>query len=121
MAAHAEGHPEGLTRPVTPAWRSEGILLHWLTTVDHKEIGILYLVTTAVFFAVGGIEALLMRAQLTLPRATLVDPAAYNTLFTMHGTTMIFLVVMPMLLGFVNYLVPLMIASRTMPFPPLNT
>src|SRR5438034_7791321 len=95
-------------------------LLHWVTTVDHKEIGLLYLVTTLVFFGVGGVEALLIRLQLATPRAELIGPSVYNALFTMHGTTMIFLVVMPMLLGFANYLVPLQIGARDMAFPKLN-
>ncbi len=95
-------------------------LWHWLTTVDHKEIGILYLATTAGFFVLGGVESLIMRVQLAVPRASLLEPGQYNALFTMHGTTMIFLVVMPMLLGFVNYLVPLMIGARDMAFPRLN-
>ena len=95
-------------------------LYGWITTLDHKRIGILYLVTTAVFFLVGGLEALLMRIQLAVPWATVLSPSAYNALFTMHGVTMIFLVVMPMLLGFANYFVPLMIGARDMAFPRLN-
>ena len=95
-------------------------LLRWITTVDHKDIGILYLLTTGVFFLLGGLEALLMRVQLALPRNTFLDPGAYNAVFTMHGTTMIFLVVMPMLLGFSNYIVPLQIGARDMAFPKLN-
>ena len=92
----------------------------WLLTTDHKRIGILYMVTTAVFFVLGGLEALLMRIQLAQPRAEVLSPETYNELFTMHGTTMIFLVVMPLLLGFANYLVPLMIGARDMAFPRLN-
>src|SRR5271170_4256742 len=82
-------------------------LLSWVATVDHKRIGILYLVTAFAFFMVGGVEALLMRLQLAVPRNSFLSPAAYNQLFTMHGTTMIFLVVMPGLIGFANYFVPL--------------
>ncbi len=113
MAATAVGRARdgGTTR--SRAWE-------WMTTVDHKRIGVLYLVTTLVFFALGGIEALVMRIQLALPNARVLSPAAYNALFTMHGTTMIFLVVMPMLLGFANYFVPLMIGARDMAFPRLN-
>jgi cytochrome c oxidase subunit I len=95
-------------------------LLSWVSTTDHKRIGLLYLVTTAAFFLIGGVEALVMRLQLSLPRATVVGPETYNWLFTMHGTTMIFLVVMPLLLGFANYFVPLMIGARDMAFPRLN-
>src|SRR5690349_10543085 len=95
-------------------------LLRWVTTVDHKDIGVLYLLTTLVFFVLGGIEALLIRIQLAVPRNTFLEADAYNAVFTMHGTTMIFLVVMPMLLGFANYIVPLQIGARDMAFPRLN-
>src|SRR5919199_1873203 len=95
-------------------------LLRWATTVDHKDIGILYLVTTLVFFGVGGIEALLIRVQLAVPGNTFLEADAYNAVFTMHGVTMIFLVVMPMLLGFANYIVPLQIGALDMAFPKLN-
>jgi cytochrome c oxidase subunit I len=95
-------------------------LLAWMATVDHKRIGILYVLTTLVFFLVGGAEALLMRLQLAWPQNHLLSPEAYNQLFTMHGTTMIFLVVMPALIGFANYFVPLMIGARDMAFPRLN-
>ncbi|HEY3860452.1 MAG TPA: cytochrome c oxidase subunit I [Verrucomicrobiae bacterium] len=95
-------------------------LLSWVATVDHKRIGILYLVTTFGFFLVGGVEALLIRLQLAVPNNHLIKPETYNQLFTMHGTTMVFLVVMPALIGFANYLVPLMIGARDMAFPRLN-
>src|SRR4051794_13095881 len=95
-------------------------LLRWVTTVDHKDIGILYLLTTLVFLLIGGLEAVLIRVQLAVPRNTFLEPQAYNAMFTMHGTTMIFLVVMPMLLGFANYVVPLQIGARDMAFPKLN-
>ena len=94
--------------------------LDWVTTVDHKKIGILYMVTAFVFFLVGGIEALLIRIQLGAPDNTFVTPETYNQLFTMHGTTMIFLFVVPMMAGFGNYFVPLMIGARDMAFPRLN-
>jgi cytochrome c oxidase subunit I len=94
--------------------------LDWVTTVDHKKIGILYLVTAFVFFLVGGIEALLIRIQLGAPDNTFLTPEKYNQLFTMHGTTMIFLFVVPMMAGFGNYFVPLMIGARDMAFPRLN-
>jgi heme/copper-type cytochrome/quinol oxidase subunit 1 len=96
-------------------------LLSWVATVDHKRIGILYLVTTFGFFLVGGVEALLIRLQLAVPNNTFLKPETFNQLFTMHGTTMIFLVVMPALIGFANYFVPLMIGARDMAFPRLNT
>jgi cytochrome c oxidase subunit 1/cytochrome c oxidase subunit I+III len=92
----------------------------WLSTVDHKRIGILYLITGLVFFIVGGIEALLIRLQLAGPNSTLISPDTYNMLFTMHGTTMIFLVAMPVLFGLANYVVPLQIGARDMAFPRLN-
>ncbi len=92
----------------------------WLTTTDHKRIGILYLVTTFVFFILGGTEALMMRLQLGTPENTLVNPVTYNELFTMHGTTMIFLFVVPVWAGFANYFLPLMIGARDMAFPRLN-
>ena len=92
----------------------------WVTTTDHKKIGIMYLVTTFVFFVLGGVEALLMRLQLGQADNTLLSPQTYNALFTMHGTTMIFLFVVPVWAGFGNYLVPLMIGARDMAFPKLN-
>jgi cytochrome c oxidase subunit 1/cytochrome c oxidase subunit I+III len=105
------------TPPATSAPRG---LYSWVATVDHKRIGILYLLTALVFFIAGGVEALLMRIQLARPNNTFLSPDAYNQLFTMHGTTMIFLVVMPALIGLANYLTPLMIGARDMAFPRLN-
>ncbi len=104
-----------LARPVAPTG-----VWSWLTTVDAKRIGILYGSTAFVFFLVGGIEALLMRTQLIQPSNTLVGPGAFNALFTMHGTTMIFLVVMPLSAAFFNYIVPLQIGARDVAFPRLN-
>jgi cytochrome c oxidase subunit I len=92
----------------------------WFTTVDHKKIGILYGITAFVFFLVGGIEALLIRAQLAQPDGTLLNAAQYNQIFTMHGLTMVFLFVMPMSAAFFNYLIPLMIGARDVAFPRLN-
>ncbi len=92
----------------------------WVTTTDHKKIGILYLVTTFVFFVLGGVEALLMRTQLAVPENNLITPEHYNELFTLHGTTMIFLFVVPVFAGFGNYFLPLMIGARDMAFPRLN-
>ena len=92
----------------------------WLSTVDHKRIGILYMLTALVFFVIGGIEAMFIRLQLAVPNSTLLHPETYNMLFTMHGTTMIFLVAMPVLFGLANYVVPLQIGARDMAFPRLN-
>ena len=94
--------------------------LAWLSTVDHKRIAVLYLLTGLFFFVVGGVEALLMRLQLALPNNHFLQPDTFNQLFTMHGTTMIFLVVMPVMFGFVNYVLPLQIGARDMAFPRLN-
>jgi cytochrome c oxidase subunit I len=99
------------------AYRS---LFGWVAAVDHKQIGILYLLVALIFFLVGGLEALLMRIQLAEPGQRFLSPDAYDQIFTMHGTTMIFLVVMPMLIGFANYLVPLMVGARDVAFPRLN-
>lgn len=95
-------------------------LWSWMTTVDCKRIGILYGVSAIVFFVVGGIEALIMRLQLMRPNNNLVTAETYNSLFTMHGTTMIFLAVMPLSVAFFNYLVPLQIGARDVAFPRLN-
>ncbi len=92
----------------------------WVTTTDHKKIGIMYLVLTFAFFLLGGVEALLMRVQLAVPENSFLDPSTYNALFTMHGTTMVFLFIVPILAGFGNYFVPLMIGARDMAFPKLN-
>jgi cytochrome c oxidase subunit 1 len=92
----------------------------WVTTTDHKKIGIMYLVLTFVFFLLGGVEALLMRVQLGVPGNTFLTGEKYNELLTMHGTTMIFLFVVPIMAGFGNYFVPLMIGARDMAFPRLN-
>ena len=103
-----------------PALSAPQGLLTWIATVDHKQIGILYIVTSLFFLVVGGIEALFMRLQLALPRNQFMDPEVYNQLFTMHGTSMVFLAIMPLLIGFGNYFVPLMIGARDMAFPRLN-
>jgi cytochrome c oxidase subunit 1 len=94
--------------------------LDWVLTTDHKKIGIMYLVLTFVFFLLGGVEALLMRSQLAVPNNTLVSGEHYNQLLTLHGTTMVFLFVVPVMAGFGNYFVPLMIGARDMAFPRLN-
>jgi len=94
--------------------------MDWITTVDHKKIGIMYLITALIFFMVGGFEALLVRLQLGTPENTLLTPEAYNQVFTMHGTTMIFLAIMPLGVGFMNYIVPLMIGAGDMAYPRMN-
>ncbi len=106
-----------------PAYRADwrrGRVTSWLTTVDHKRIGILYLWTALIFFALGGVLALMIRAQLATPNETFLVRQHYNAAVTIHGTTMIFLVIVPILGGFGNFLVPLMIGARDMAFPRLN-
>src|SRR5205085_6734618 len=105
--------------PLRTDWK-RGRLASWLTTVDHKRIGILYILTSLLFFGAGGILALVMRAQLATPNEHVVTRNSYDQLFTMHGTTMVFLVVVPILAGLGNFLVPLMIAARDVAFPRLN-
>jgi cytochrome c oxidase subunit I len=95
-------------------------ILSWLMTTDHKRIGILYMTTAVAFFIIGGVFALLMRLQLAQPNGTVLNSATYDEAFTMHGTTMIFLFVMPLSVGLGNFLVPLMIGARDMAFPKLN-
>src|SRR5579862_7178668 len=106
---------ESLPRPTS----AEG-LLSWIASVDHKQIGIMYLIASFFFFLVGGLEALVIRYQLSMPNNHAISAALYDQIFTMHGTTMIFLVVMPMLIGFSTYFVPLMIGANDMAFPRLN-
>src|ERR1700730_10621944 len=95
-------------------------LHEWVLTVDHKRLGILYIGYALVFLVVGGIEATIIRIQLMRPHNDFVSPQVFNRMFTMHGTTMIFFVAMPILFGFANYLVPLIIGARDMAFPRLN-
>ena len=101
-------------------WAEKPGLSSFISTVDHKRIGMRYFYTGMVFFVIGGIEALLIRMQLAGPDLDLLSPEAYNQLFTMHGITMMFLFAMPVLSGFGNYFVPLMIGARDMAFPRLN-
>ena len=98
-----------------PSFRERA--LDWMTTTDHKKIGILYLVTAFFFFVVAGIMALFIRAELAQPGLQIVDDQTYNQLFTMHGTLMIFLFVMPVFSGFVNFVMPLMIGAPDVAFP----
>jgi cytochrome c oxidase subunit I len=107
------------TVPVRPAWY-EGRYASWLVTTDHKRIGILYVSTSLLFFLGGGVLALLMRGQLATANEHFIVRDRYDELFTLHGTVMIFLVVVPILAGFGNFLVPLMIGARDVAFPRLN-
>src|SRR5687767_5305947 len=107
-------------RYAVPHTKYERGLWSWLATVDHKKIGQLYLYTALAFFLIGGLEALIIREQLKGPNGALVSAETYNQLFTMHGTTMIFLVIMPMGAAFFNYLIPLQIGARDVAFPRLN-
>jgi len=101
-------------------WETEPGVRGWFSTVDHKEIGLRYIVTAFVFLLLGGVEALVMRVQLAQPGMTLLTPEQYDQLFTMHGVSMIFLYASPILSGFSNYLWPLLLGSRDMAFPRLN-
>jgi len=96
------------------------VLHGWVTTVDHKRLGLMYIGYALLFLVIAGFEALMMRVQLAIPNNTFVSPQTFNRLFTMHGTTMVFFVGMPILFGFGNYLIPLMIGARDMAFPRLN-
>jgi cytochrome c oxidase subunit 1 len=96
------------------------VLHDWVTTTDHKKIGLMYIGYALIFLVIAGLEAVAMRIQLAVPHNTFVSPQVFNRLFTMHGTTMVFFVGMPILFGFGNYLIPLMIGARDMAFPRLN-
>src|SRR3989337_69058 len=113
MATHAAFMPGEAAAAPSGLWS-------WIPTVDHKRVGILYGTSAFIFFLVGGIEALIMRLQLAVPDNTLVGAQRFNELFTMHGTTMVFLAIMPMSAAFFNYMIPLMIGARDVAFPRLN-
>ena len=113
MAARAE------TTPAVPAWQ-RGKVASWLVTTDHKRIGLVYIVSSGIFFAAAGVMALLMRTQLATANADVVTRESYNELLTIHGSAMVFLFAMPLIAGLGNYLVPLMIGARDMAFPRLN-
>jgi cytochrome c oxidase subunit 1 len=117
----ADGHAASVAveAPARPQAEARG-LAAWLTTVDHKRIGLLYGTTALVFFLIAGLEALLIRLQLARPDGQLIGAQRFNELFTMHGTSMVFLAVMPLSAAFFNYLVPLMIGARDVAFPRLN-
>src|SRR5262245_30417816 len=113
------------TAAISPSYAQHGEssksgIRSWLTTVDHKRIGALYMYTSLAWFAIGGLEALIMRWQLKGPNGHVVSAEVFNMLFTMHGTTMIFLVVMPLSAAFFNFLIPLQIGARDVAFPRLN-
>src|SRR5271165_6323067 len=116
--AIAEAPRGPITRPEAPPWTA--VLHDCVTTVDHKKIGILYVLMAVVFLIIAGCEALLIRLQLLRPHNDFLGPDTFNQMFTMHGTTMVFFVGMPILIGIGNYLVPLMIGARDMAFPRLN-
>jgi cytochrome c oxidase subunit 1 len=136
MADSALPMPPGITRPggvhdttpghnvSAPGYDTRETFLEkahsWVVTVDHKKLGIMYIVYSLLFLVVAGIEAMVIRIQLAIPHNTFVSPQVYNRVFTMHGTTMVFFVGMPILIGFANYLIPLMIGARDMAFPRLN-
>src|SRR5215469_14766281 len=109
--------------PASSAANEKTVLDHihsWLVTVDHKKLGLMYIMYGLAFLVVAGVEASLMRIQLAVPNNHFLSPQVFNQLFTMHGTTMVFLVGMPLVFGFANYLVPLMIGARDLAFPRLN-
>ncbi|WP_369522595.1 cytochrome c oxidase subunit I [Pseudalkalibacillus hwajinpoensis] len=103
------------------AYKKKNPIWDWLTTVDHKKIGILYLASGAFFFLLGGLEAILLRVQLLYPEFDFVGAETFNQLLTMHGTTMIFLAAMPLIFGFMNAIVPLQIGARDVAFPFVNS
>jgi cytochrome c oxidase subunit 1/cytochrome c oxidase subunit I+III len=119
MSAHVET-AEAERRKLLEIWETAPGLYGWFATVDHKTIGIRYLCTAFAFLLIGGVEALALRVQLAQPELKVLAPDTYNQLFSMHGTTMMFLYALPMLSGFSNYLWPLMLGSRDMAFPRLN-
>jgi cytochrome c oxidase subunit I+III len=117
VSPRGQEHVDRLDR----VWSERSGLLGWLTSTDHKRIGIMYFFTALAFFGAGGVEALLIRTQLIGPNGHVLSPTAYDEVFTMHGITMIFLFVIPMTTGaFGNYLLPLMIGARDMAFPRMN-
>ncbi len=103
-----------------PTFKEDKGRLQWFSTVDHKQIGIMYMWLALFFFIIGGLEAMLIRTVLAFPHKHIISPQFYNQIFTMHGTTMIFLVLMPALIGLATYFVPLMIGANEMAFPRLN-
>ena len=113
-------HDPAVSERLSALWETPKNLVAWLSTVDHKKLGKRYIVTGFIFFFLGGVEAALLRIQLTRPESHFLAPEAFNQLFTMHGTTMMFLFLQPVLSGFSFYLTPLLIGSRELAFPRLN-
>ena len=126
MATPSMPIPKGMqgaldtTIPARPRSQYLETVHDWVTTTDHKKIGIMYISLALFFLLVAGAEAMVIRIQLAIPLNTFVSPQTYNRVFTMHGTTMVFLVGMPILFGFGNYILPLMLGARDMAFPRLN-
>src|SRR5437762_11161656 len=119
----ANGHPvlEAIDQTLEAKRRPPlDVVYEWVSTVDHKKIGLMYITYALIFLVIAGFQAMLMRIQLAIPNNNVVSPQVFNRLFTMHGTTMVFLVGMPLIAGLMNYLVPLMIGARDMAFPRLN-
>ena len=117
LESHAPAAAQRIDR-LDRIWTERPGITGWLTTTDHKRIGLLYLATSLAFFAAGGTEALVMRTQLAQPHEHVVGPSTYDQLMTLHGVTMIFFFVIPLSIGaFGNYLLPLMIGARDMAFP----
>src|SRR3989454_9044174 len=120
MASDSIPIPGSITLPREAGTTWLETLHDWVITVDHKKLGLMYIGYALVMLVIGGIEATIMRIQLAVPHAHFVSPQVFHRMFTIHGTTMIFFVAMPILFGFANYLVPLMIGARDMAFPRLN-
>ncbi len=121
MTANAKARSREAGRETFASPRLRVEVLHgWVTTVDHKRLGVMYILAGLVFLVVGGLEASAMRLQLAVPNNDVLSPQVFNRLFTMHGTTMVFLVGMPIIIGMANYLIPLMIGARDLAFPRLN-
>ena len=120
MASIAQPAPSSVAAYAVAGVKPQYGIWSWITTIDHKRIGILYGVAAFLFFLLGGVEALLIRYQLAVPNNTAVDPDTFNALFTMHALTMIFLALMPLSVAFFNIAVPLLIGARDVAFPRLN-
>ncbi len=120
MASDSMPLPQGIPLPQETRRTWLEIAHEWVTTVDHKKLGLMYIIYALIFLVIGGVEATIMRIQLLVPHEHFVSPEVFNRMFTMHGTTMIFFVAMPILFGFANYMVPIMIGARDMAFPRLN-
>ena len=121
MTTFEQSREEPLTSPLAPRGKQPGsIVVRWITSTDHKVIGYLYLITSFVFFLIGGIMAMLMRAELARPGLQFVCQEQYNQLFTMHGTIMLLLFATPLFVGFANVIMPLQIGAPDVAFPRLN-